>query len=325
MIRPTDITINLMRVMVNARSNSYWATRSILSEECKKVKKSYLDVLLKRLLKEGLIERQKIFLDPRKKRSAWGYRATEEGLEWWMDPSKRGCPPRYTQHNISVYPLGEIIEKDGWVERWNLEPIRLDASIGRQIEDYGGFSAPSKKDPAQQRIYDSLPFKAILSKGKRSGYKIRFKFRLEPWRDHLAEWLITCGFPDDAISSILSEIEEQLPGSYKQQEHPIRGAFRGALKRLDGRIKIESRLIGFGPDVKVVTQIEHSRDIDLQCSGDAQLVDSICGGLISYQNERVIESAREKVKMKQLEDRLERLEKKEKNSNHSEGDVCYYI
>lgn len=282
-----------MGVMLNARTNNYWATRHVLGLNCQKVKKSYLDVLLGRLLKEQLVERQKVKLN---RREIWGYRATEQGAKWYLDPSIRGSPPRCPKEfTASLLPLEETIEREGWVERWSDQVIHISDYTGKTIRRHmkgrGKGGTYRKGDRAKQKSYECPAFHALTSYGKRTGYTLRLKFRLEPWRDHLALWLGQCGVPLEAVMSIVTNIEKQLPGSFKQQEHRVVAAFGTAARAVEGRFVIRSEDIDTGR--KAQTEVEYSRRGEVQVSGDGQIVDALVTGLAAYQHNEVIRISQE--------------------------------
>jgi hypothetical protein len=284
-----------MGVMVNARKNDYWATRHVLGLQCKKVSKSYLDVLLKRMMEDGLVYREKTELGRKK---VWGYKATELGQQWWSDPSVRGRQPRSTQElEVALLPLEETIERDGWVERWNDQVLHINAFVGKMIRKH--MTGQRKGDRAKQRKYDCAAFHALTSYSKTKGYTLRLRFRLEPWRDHLANWFGLCGIPLDAVEAIIGEIEKQLPGSFKQQEHRVIGAFGTAVRKVEGRFKIKSTDLESGR--KGITEMEYSRRGEFQFSGDGQMVDHLATALAAYQHNQVINLARESGERERIE------------------------
>ena len=123
-----------MGIMVNARANDYHATRHVLILKCKNVAKSYLDVILKRLLDEGLVQREKVSLG---RKEVWGYKATNLGSEWWMNPTKKGSPRRSIKEiEYRTIPLEGTIESEGWVERWNEQVIMISDYTGLIIRKH---------------------------------------------------------------------------------------------------------------------------------------------------------------------------------------------
>lgn len=301
MIRHTRNSICTMGIMLNAKANNYWATRHMFTLECKNVSKPYLDVLLKRLTNEGLVRRKKVKIG---RKEVWGYQATELGKTWYLNPSEHSRLPRPVKEiNYRTVALEETIEREGWVERWNDQVIMISDYTGNMIRKHmrgrGKNGAPKKGDRAKQKFYDCAAFYALTSYGKRTGFTLRLQFRLEPWRDHLAKWLGVCGIPLEAVESIIAHIERQLPGSFKQQEHRVIGAFGTAVKNVEGRIKIKSLDLDSGK--KGITEMEWSRKGDIQLSGDAEIVDGLAGGLAGWQHGEVIRIARESGERERIE------------------------
>ena len=279
-----------MSLMINARSKGKPISRFMILKAQKKVRGNYLDVLLNRLLKEELIERRKIM--GHRGRRVWGYIATEKGYNWWMDPSLRSSHAGYTQkHKVGLVPLEATIEREGWVERWNMQVIHIPNWAATKMQKR--MSKPKPKDPAKQRVYDCPAFVAVTTYSKRKGHTLRLKFRLEPWRDHFAEWLGFCGLTLEEVKVFVDEIENQLPGSFKQQEHRVIGSFGSAVRNVEGRFTITTKDLDTGRTM-IRTEMEYSRRGELQFSGDGQIVDAVAGALAAYQTQEVIAIAREK-------------------------------
>jgi hypothetical protein len=290
-----------MGIMLNARTNSYWATRHVLILNCKKVKKTYVDVLLGRLHKEGLTERQKVKIG---RKEIWGYRATETGAEWYLDPSVRGSPPRCPKEfTATLLPLEETIEREGWVERWNEQVIHISDYTGKMLRKHmkgrGKGGKPRRGDRANQKSFDCPAFHALTTYGKRTGYTLKLRFRLEPWRDHLALWLGRCGIPLEAVRSIVTGIEKQLPGSFKQQEHRVVGAFGTAVRNVEGRFVIRSE--DLQTRRKVETTMEYSRRGEIQVGGDGQMTDAMATALAAHSHNEVIRIAQESGERERME------------------------
>lgn len=300
MIRHTKNSVCVMSSMLNAKANDYLATRHVILLKCKKIVKAYLDVLLGRLLKEGLVERQKVKVN---KKNLWGYRATEQGLEWYLNPSNSDRPTSTHEFTSTLLPMEETIEREGWVERWKDQVINISDYTGSMIRKHmkgrGKDGKARRGDRAGHKMYDCAAFHAVTTYSQRTGYTLRLRFRLEPWRDHLAKWLGLCGVPLAAVQSIMNNIERQLPGSFKQQEHRVIGAFGTAVRKLEGRIKIKSTDIETGR--QGLTEVEYSRRGDLQVSGDGEIVDGLVGGLAGWQQSEVIRIARESGERERLE------------------------
>lgn len=248
-------------------------------------------MLLARLLKNGLVTRKRI--PSPLGRSIWGYQASKKGHNWWVNPSLRGSPPRPPQDmTFRFVPLEETIEREGWVERWNNLTIHIPKWFASRLRRH--MSHAKKSDRAKQRVHECPAFHVVTTYSKRKGYTMRFiRFSLEPWRDHIAEWLGWCGFTLEEIKVQIHEIEKQLPGSFKQQEHRVIGAFGRAARELECRFKIETTDLDTGKKM-IRTDMEYSRRGELQIAGDGEIVDGVAGALAAYQHEDVIRISQER-------------------------------
>jgi len=291
-----------MAWMVNARTLDKWFSRDMLVKQQTKVRGTYLDVLLKRLLDEHLVERQKVM--GLRGRRVWAYRATELGYNWYSNPSLRSEHPRSTQNvETGNVPLGTLIERDGWVERWNDQVLHIPEWAARPLRAMMRKSRNYLHDSAKQTVYDVPAFSALCSYGKRTGYTLRLKFRLEPWRDHLADWLGHCGFGPEQTAVFIREIERQLPGSFKQEEHRLTGKFGTAVRNVEGRIRITFTDLDTGK-LMLRTDIEHSRRDDMQNAGDSQIVDTVVGTLTAYESAEIIRVMNERGAQKRTDEAI---------------------
>lgn len=232
---------------------------------------------LRRLLKEGLIERQK--RQPVKGRWFWVYRATDAGLvvqEHGGYP--RGvCTPSSPEVNVYLKPLADVLDTDGVY--WEMRQVSV------KVDDYSSNLIRAACDPpkgkwrdrAKQMSYSEASFAFTIT--KRGTCTITLKG--PEWEKELKRWLISTGLSRAQADVILGQVRHQIPGGWSRIEIPV---LEPSIKRLNVRATVRTAV---GDDM-VESNINYSMDIGLEIFGTTKWVDMLLAVLAGLQHSTVV-------------------------------------
>ena len=270
---------------------------------------SYVDVLLRRFLAGGLIERK----GPR---GHYFYRATEAGhtiLELGplpRAPLRKGERPR--GQLVQLRPVTQLLDTDAmWMEHERVS-VQLDQYSAEKLR--GHCLPASRRDRAQQRSFSTSAFTVTIS--KRGACVLILKG--PDWQEVLAKWILACGLSQPGTNSVMSLVRAQLPERFTRMEMPV---LDRTIKDRDVQFVVSTRV----GDDKVVSNINYSTNIDWEVYGSGFLVDQWLAVLAGTQHNQVVVLRAMEQKVMELSRQVEELrkEKEAKKVPKKEGD--YYV
>ena len=292
--------------LVTARANHTWATREDLLRTG--ISRPYLRVLLTRLLKDGLLEKQNGL-----------YRATET-LQVQLElgplpraPQKAG--ERLREHVVQLRPITDFLDVNAMWQEGQRVSFSVDSHTAEAMRT--AMDPPTRRDRAQQYSASCAAFS--LSVSRRNVCQMVIKEA--GWMHVFSGWLVGCGLSITGAQSVVNNVMLQMPDSIKRVEMPV---LDRTVKAQNVEFAVKTRV---GDDI-IVSNINYSTNIDWEIYGNAHLVDNMLAALGATQHNQVVALVALEQKIEELTKQIEELRKEresKQNKKEDEGNYGSYI